>query len=75
MFASQAQILPDRFGWKNVVLGQNLVGQKVAGNAIQVVFYDLLRVLSQTTQVGMKLFGVRFQDSIHAFFAQAVRTH
>jgi hypothetical protein len=40
---------------------------KVAGNfnAIHVVFYDLLRVLSQTSQVGMELFGVLFQESIH----------
>ena len=74
MFASQSQMLFDRFGWKNVVFGQNLVGQKVAGNAIHVVFYDLLLVLSQTTQVGMELFGVRCQESIHAYFAQAVRT-
>ena len=47
MFASQSQMLFDRFGWKNVVLGQNLIGQKVSCNAIHVVFYDLLRVLSQ----------------------------
>jgi hypothetical protein len=50
MFASQSQMLFDRFGWKNVVLGQNRICQKVAGNAIHVVFYDLLRVLSQTVR-------------------------
>jgi hypothetical protein len=44
MIASQSQMLLDRFGWKNVVLGQNLIGQKVACKAIHVVFYDLLRV-------------------------------
>jgi hypothetical protein len=74
MFASQSQMLFDKLGWKNVVLGQNLIGQKVAGNAIHVVFNDLLRVLSKTSQVGMELFGVRCQESIHAYFAQAVRT-
>ena len=75
VLANQAQMPFDSFGWKNVVLGQHLIGHKVGYHAIHVVFYDLLRVLSQTSQVDIELFGVSSQDSIHAFLIQAVRSH
>ena len=65
--ASQAQMLSHSGGWKYVVLGQHLIGHKVGGSAIQLVFYVLLRVLSQTHQESILLFGVCLQDGIQGF--------
>ena len=73
--ASQAQMLSDSSGWKYVVLGQHLIGHKVGDSAIQCIFYVLLRVLSQTAQESILLFGVCLQDGIQACVLQAVRCH
>ena len=72
---SQAQMLSDSGGWKYVVLGQHLIGHKVGDSAIQLVFYVLLRVLSQTHQESILLFRVCLQDGIQGFVIQAVRSH
>jgi hypothetical protein len=75
VIASQAQMLFDSVRWKYVVLGQHLIGHKVVGSAKQVVFYVLLAVFSQTSQMSILLIWIRLQDDIQGLFAQAVRSH
>ncbi len=57
------------------MLRKDLFAHKVVGIARQVVFDVLLSVLCQTSQMSILLIGIRVQDDIQVFFAQAVLSH
>ncbi len=75
VIASQTQVLSDRSWWKYVVSCQHLFAHIVAYCAKQLVFYELLCVLCQTSQMSFLPIGISVQDDIQGFFAQAIRSH